>query len=214
MEILSLFHTPTDIKQENNLCPRGKEDVRLYYVYLLSEWHLKQKKSTKCGPCWCERVLCWKRMVCLCLAERRSQSRGLCCVWGCLTWLTAWLSAYLSACTWVNLWETWCAVCAPTGPAHFGWHWIELRSLKKATLVTSSMNSEIVVSRAAMRLQMRPGLAFLLGVVACISAFHLATAIDIPLEGKLQSVLNSLYWTGTWYDSELTFALYVICNGY
>ncbi|XP_046881494.1 neural cell adhesion molecule L1-like protein isoform X2 [Hypomesus transpacificus] len=44
------------------------------------------------------------------------------------------------------------------------------------------MNSEIVVSRAAMRLQMRPGLAFLLGVVACISAFHLATAIDIPLE--------------------------------
>ncbi|XP_062319780.1 neural cell adhesion molecule L1-like protein isoform X4 [Osmerus eperlanus] len=44
------------------------------------------------------------------------------------------------------------------------------------------MNSEIVVSRVAMRLQMRPGLAFLLGMVICISAFHLATAIDIPLE--------------------------------
>ena len=51
MEILSLIHTPKDIKQENNLCPRGKGDVRLYYVYLLSDWHLKQKKGTECGPC-------------------------------------------------------------------------------------------------------------------------------------------------------------------
>ncbi|XP_056129543.1 neural cell adhesion molecule L1-like protein [Lampris incognitus] len=44
------------------------------------------------------------------------------------------------------------------------------------------MNSEIALHCATMSSQRIPGLVALLGMVTCICAFHLTTAIDIPLE--------------------------------